>query len=295
MINTIIGAIAAIATSIAAVVALKSHQQQQKQNRRTLFDTTFFNMLQTHQQILNDLVLHKQEKVNLYGDSPNPEMGRAWHEEIITEDIKGRDLFYHTFAEAEYAIKLSPAGNPQKIRGMKGMMQANGFEAYHDMITPTYFDHYFRHLYTILKYIDQNGQILTPEEQYQYATFLRATLSRYELVWLYYNGLSDYGSEKLKPLIEKYSMLKNLRTELLSLCWENQEKLAAAGISLGDFRETEFYPSDYLFFIDKESENTGNYKLSAFYCPDKMHEAKAYFERWKVFLKERSENIKQEE
>ncbi|MFW5612850.1 MAG: putative phage abortive infection protein, partial [Prevotella pectinovora] len=37
----------------------------------------------------------------------------------------------------------------------------------------------------------------------------------YELVWLYYNGLSDYGSEKFKPLIEKYSMLQNLREELL--------------------------------------------------------------------------------
>ena len=38
--------------------------------------------------------------------------------------------------------------------------------------------------------------------------------SRYELVWLYYNGLS-YGVQKLKPLIERYAMLNNLRKELL--------------------------------------------------------------------------------
>ena len=44
---------------------------------------------------------------------------------------------------------------------------------------------------------------------------LRAQLSRYELVWLYYNGLSDNGNEKMKPLMEKYAMLKNLRKELI--------------------------------------------------------------------------------
>ena len=37
-----------------------------------------------------------------------------------------------------------------------------------------------------------------------------------ELVWIYYNGLSEYGEEKLKPLLERYAMLKNLRSELLS-------------------------------------------------------------------------------
>ena len=52
------------------------------------------------------------------------------------------------------------------------------------------------------------------EEKYEYTSMLRATLSRYELVWLYYNGLS-YGKEKLKPLIERYAMLNNLRDDLL--------------------------------------------------------------------------------
>lgn len=46
----------------------------------------------------------------------------------------------------------------------------------------------------------------------------RALLSRYELVWLYYNGLSVYGEEKLKPLIERYAMLKNLREDKLVEC-----------------------------------------------------------------------------
>lgn len=53
------------------------------------------------------------------------------------------------------------------------------------------------------------------DDEYEYTSMLRAILPRYELVWLYYNGLSYYGNEKLKPLIERYAMLKNLREDLL--------------------------------------------------------------------------------
>ena len=44
---------------------------------------------------------------------------------------------------------------------------------------------------------------------------VRGQLSPYELVWLFYDGLSTYGREKFQPLIEKYALLKNIRVELL--------------------------------------------------------------------------------
>lgn len=53
------------------------------------------------------------------------------------------------------------------------------------------------------------------EKKYEYVAILRSTLSRYELVWLFYNCLSEYGKDKFKPLVEKYALLKNLRLELL--------------------------------------------------------------------------------
>ena len=86
-----------------------------------------------------------------------------------------------------------------------------------DSFTPSYFDHYFRLMYRILKFVD-NTKLIEDKDKYKYdyTCILRALLSRYELVWLYYNGLSDYGSERFKPLIEKYSMLQNLREELLA-------------------------------------------------------------------------------
>ena len=101
-----------------------------------------------------------------------------------------------------------------KVNGMRGLLKAKGMEGYMDSFTPSYFDHYFRLMYRILKFV-HNTKLIAEVEKYEYTCILRALLSRYELVWLYYNGLSDYGSEKFKPLIEKYSMLQNLREELL--------------------------------------------------------------------------------
>ena len=45
--------------------------------------------------------------------------------------------------------------------------------------------------------------------QYKYTSITRSQLSDYELLLLFYNGLSEMG-EKFKPLIEEYALLKNL-------------------------------------------------------------------------------------
>ena len=81
-----------------------------------------------------------------------------------------------------------------------------GLNGYCKSDIPTYFDHYFRLLYRILKFVKDTPLITEFDDEYEYTSMLRAVLSRYELVWLYYNGLSEYGVEKLKPLIERYAM-----------------------------------------------------------------------------------------
>ena len=71
-------------------------------------------------------------------------------------------------------------------------------------------DHYFRYFYRILRYID-DSKLIDDKQKYNYAAILRAHLSIYELVLIRYNGLSEDGYERLKPLIEKYAMLDNIR------------------------------------------------------------------------------------
>ena len=98
---------------------------------------------------------------------------------------------------------------------MRSTIECFQLEGYMDSNHPSYFDHYFRHLYHIIKFVKNTQLLDSDQERYEYTSIVRAQLSRYELVWLYYNGLSDYGKEKFKPLIEEYALLKNLRHELL--------------------------------------------------------------------------------
>lgn len=98
---------------------------------------------------------------------------------------------------------------------MRGLLKERGLDGYEDSFTPTYFDHYFRHLYRIFKFVAESPLLDNEEDRYEYASMVRAQLSRYELIWLYYNALSSYGRDKFKPLIERFAILKNLREEML--------------------------------------------------------------------------------
>jgi phosphate/sulfate permease len=67
-----------------------------------------------------------------------------------------------------------------------------------------YIGHYFRGLYSILQFIDSSEV----ENKRHYARVVRAQLSKPELSLLFHNGLSNHA-KKMKPLIEKYALLKH--------------------------------------------------------------------------------------
>lgn len=153
------------------------------------FENTFFSMLSQFQEVVNNLKVTK----NFYNGA-------------------GRDSFEKAYVKNE---QIEQSMGDFNYLSMQTIIFRDGVNGYKRSDLPKYFDHYFRLLYRILKYVDESKLILDYDEKYEYTAMLRAMLSRYELVWLYYNGLSPYGEEKLKPLIEKYAMLKNLRDELL--------------------------------------------------------------------------------
>ena len=152
------------------------------------FENTFFNMLSQFQEVVNNLKVSKE----FYGG-------------------EGRDCFEKTYAKNE---QIEQSFNDFDHLSLSSIILRDGINGYKRSETPKYFDHYFRLLYRILKFVNDSKVITGFDEKYEYTAMLRAMLSRYELVWLYYNGLS-YGAQKLKPLIERYAMLNNLRPELL--------------------------------------------------------------------------------
>lgn len=249
-----------------------------KQNdtlRLQRFENTFFHMLELQQEIVADLSESVTTKVTAF-DMDSVMLGNIPREVPITEEIKGRNLFYRAFV----GVSQMP-GSVNALPGMRDELKKNGLRGYCDQHVTTYFDHYFRHFYTILKFIDKNTW-LGKESQYQYATFLRATLSRHELVWLYYNGLT-FGQRKLKPLLEKYSMLSNLRVELLTLCKENRNQFRQKELTRDDIRGKGFSGTDFEFFLSLDGED-GKYKLSAFYSKSDMEKGEKMLQRWNKLM-----------
>lgn len=71
-------------------------------------------------------------------------------------------------------------------------------------------DHYFRHLFQTVSYIVKNDTI-NEKEKYNYIKLLRAQLSNYEFIILYFNGLTDMGKEWVtNGYFTEYKFLKNL-------------------------------------------------------------------------------------
>lgn len=114
-------------------------------------------------------------------------------------------------------------------------LNTNYLKSYESVQTD--FGHYFRNLYRIIKLVDEtefhtHSELGTSPDatkridlisysspnhitRYKYTSMIRSQLSDYELLWLFYNCLSENGVEKFKPYIEKYSLLKNIPKDKL--------------------------------------------------------------------------------
>lgn len=267
---------------------LKAQRVEFNNQNKTLslqrFENTFFHMMELQQEIVAGLSYQTKQIVELKEQTSREIRGYVTKETPVDLQVTGRNLFSWSFLKMPHEIICSGEGK-LVVNGMKTVLEKRGFKEYTKKKSATLYDHYFRHLYTILKFIDKNDAILTPPEQYQYASFLRATLSRYELVWLYYNGLSDYGNEKLKPLIERYCMLKNIREDLLACSRENLELFNKAGLNREMVKIEGYSGTDYEFFITSEQNDKTKYHVSAFFnTPQSQNEATQRIDEWKRYL-----------
>ena len=212
---------------------LEGQKEQLEEQNKTLkiqrFENTFFQMLTQFQEIVNNLTF-------TYLDSERENVLNA----------NGRDCFSKAFEVASHKSnkpEMKTMNTSGWYIGMRNIIKVYGKEGYLDSFSPSNFDHYFRFLYRILKYVHTSPLVTDFEQEYEYTSMLRAMLSRYELVWLYYNGLSEYGNEKLKPLIERYAMLKNLQRDLLA------DKLGDFGV---------YHPSAWQKILPESSHQSFN-------------------------------------
>ena len=182
------------------------------------FENTFFHLLELHHQIVNAIYIdiYKYKPISALSIKSIERKGKNEKDKVT---LKGRDVFKHSYEQVNYQIKQNE----------------NEFEKIYMeywSIVQTDFGHYFRNLYRIIKLVNEyefhshtelecienpikredilKYSLPNFNTRYKYTSIVRAQLSDFELLWLFYNGLSVNGLEKFKPLIEEYSLLKNL-------------------------------------------------------------------------------------
>jgi hypothetical protein len=185
----------------------KEFEEQNKTMKRQRFENTFFNMLSLQQEIVANLSYEYYVNPNI---CPPNVPAEQFYYNSPKGLLHGREVF-----EGMYKRAIIDYNGRRYADGLYNIFKNFGHLAYSNIKATTRFDHCFRHLYRIYKYVD-TSDLITKEERYDYACIIRSQLSDYELVMLFYNCLTTNGREKFKPLIEKYAIFNNLREELLA-------------------------------------------------------------------------------
>jgi hypothetical protein len=144
--------------------------EQDRQARKTLFEGTFFNLLDTFTKIVS--------QVDISSSSTGVKSAQDAFQSIL--------YFFGTGANSASNKQTAWNATIKKYRN--------------DL------NHYFRFMYHIVQYVDRSDT----QDKYFYVRLLRSMLSESEIILLGINCEFGEGREKFLPLVEKYSMLHNI-------------------------------------------------------------------------------------
>lgn len=262
----------------------RQREEFEKENetlKQQRFENLFYNMLNLQQEIVAGLRYEYTEEeyvlVPSGVDAPPVQDKRK-----VNRVVTGRDVFRYTFERAEiYLAERDQFNQRIVVNGYRGFLNAMGLSEYDETWIPTIFDHYFRHLYKIIQFVDDQG--FSFSEAYQYVALLRGTLSRYELVWIYYNALNPVF-HKFQELIEKYSLLKNMREDLLTRSKEMLTYYEEKGLSLQDVKDAAFTTRDFEYYLTDNKQDAEKYYVTAFWKEEEKERGLEWLKRWRKFV-----------
>lgn len=190
---------------IVAIAALLAYFEQRKQillfehsNHKQSIENTFFHLLKYHEEIVKRMdisTITLTPPLHYYqGRNAFKEMYKVFGEILINElsDINND--------------KTEPPNTEKKNKIIE---RINKSYLEFDKTYQPYLGFYFRNLYYIITLIDRDI-ILNNDEKDYYIKMLRAHLSTYELLMLFYSSLSERGNKNAMPLIERYHLLKHV-------------------------------------------------------------------------------------
>lgn len=186
-------------------IQIKELKQQKRDNEIKQFDDVFYTMLEMQQNIVSNLSIDLKFRNEILGFNYNK-----------TKRVEGRDLFKCMFNEANITV------NSIEYKGIEDLLiKTKNIQFYGEINDIYLFDHYFRHLYRIYKFLTNSKHEFLNEmsednltdKRYEYSTIIRSTLSAYELIFLFINCLfmDSIKEHNFKKYAEKYAFFDNLR------------------------------------------------------------------------------------
>lgn len=220
-----VGPLWALAGVLLVYVAFLGQQQQalaqeqqildtQRDARRQQFESAFFQLLNLHNEIVHGLRVEVERSRREW----TARLGLEVIDEV--EIFEGRDVFTGLYQEL---VSLYAKDQQERLPSEFSIDIQGDFasEAEKERVLAVYeplhrhyqseLGHYFRNLYTVVKYVDESEV----EDPKRYTNIIRAQLSSDELLMLFYNCLSRWGKGPFYKFVIEYQLLHNVPIEQL--------------------------------------------------------------------------------
>ena len=214
-----IAILAAWLTYKAFLMQYEANQKIKRDSDISRFETNFFQLLTLQQKITEDLILYTEVV-----DDNNNINGLSLPLKHVM--LRGREAIRQIYDKGKTENKLKLGNLYISYGGVLSNIENQGYNYMAQNEDLSFLDNYFRHMYRIIKYVDDAKPLFTLDRRYNYVCLLRAQLSDYELGLVFYNCLSDNGKEKFKPLAEKYALFNNIRDKVLQNPEEDKRQFA---------------------------------------------------------------------
>ncbi|WP_172917208.1 putative phage abortive infection protein [Capnocytophaga canis] len=230
----------------------KQFEEEQKEYRKETelqkFETQFYEMLRLHKENVNEIEIETIDGKTIKGRNAFFEMKKDLENLLILSDEDNNsfkmnyNIFFWGFKEDRKPIRYTNVTDEESeaflvefIKSMEKKEEPTNLAKYmHDgeielsdgsgkvsklRISKleghhSYLGHYYRHLFLIVKFVvNQKEDLISEEEKLNYLRILRAQLSNYEQIMLFYNWLSSYGGDwesSENQFFTKYKMIHNL-------------------------------------------------------------------------------------
>lgn len=231
----VVGTMFSFAATLLVVVTL---QEQRRQNRRSLFVQSYYEMLHVHAEQVVQMKMHKQSQGEIQGREVFDQLIKHYNtvydaietytQHILNGGLGNKDADnliaylsnenhrksfvmrlaygYFFYGSESYHLPTTATTEEKAIEAsIRAIGKSNQFfvEGCHQIL-----GHYFRHMYQMMQYII-NADCLNENERYIYAKQLRAQMDDDEQLLLYYNAMSDIGNSWIEYENRKEKLRKD--------------------------------------------------------------------------------------